>query len=219
MARMYRRAMDVQGRKCATRACLSEVKSLASLVWAVADRRGRKQNTYDENEYKTAWIACVHIAQNEYFRLEISALEAGKPLPRSSSLLKLAPSIDSAGIRRVGGRLNNAALSHDAAQPVILSNKEPFTQLIIAEAHERVHHAKTESTLSEVLSNFWVIKGRRTVRAFVERCSTCRRESRRPVQLLMAVLLADRLRPFLPPLTHVGVDYFGPLFVVVGRHV
>jgi hypothetical protein len=84
--------------------CLSEVKSLTSLVWAVADRRGGKQNTYDENKYKTAWIACVHIAQWEYFRLEIAALEAGKPLPRSSSLLKLAPSIDSAGIRRVGGR-------------------------------------------------------------------------------------------------------------------
>jgi transposase len=110
-------------------------------------------------------------------------------------------------------------LSHDAAHPVILSNKGPFTQLIIDEAHERVHHAKTERTLSEVLSKFWVIKGRRTVRAFVERCSICRRESSRPVQPLMAALPADRLRPFLPPFTHVGVDYFGPLFVVVGRHV
>jgi hypothetical protein len=78
--------------------CLSEAKSLASFVWAVADRRGRKPNTYDENEYKAAWIACVHIAQREYFRLEIAALERGKPLPRSSSLLKLALSIDSAGI-------------------------------------------------------------------------------------------------------------------------
>ncbi|EFX62669.1 hypothetical protein DAPPUDRAFT_269972 [Daphnia pulex] len=48
--------------------CLSEAKSLASFVWAVADRRGRKPNTYDENEYKAAWIACVHIAQREYFR-------------------------------------------------------------------------------------------------------------------------------------------------------
>lgn len=42
--------------------CLSEAKSLASFVWAVAARRGRKPNTYDENEYKAAWIACVHIA-------------------------------------------------------------------------------------------------------------------------------------------------------------
>lgn len=72
------------------------------------------------------------------------ALEAGKPLPRSLPLLKLAPSIDREGTLRVGGRLNNAALSHDATHPLILSNKGKFTTLIIADANERVHHAKTE---------------------------------------------------------------------------
>lgn len=139
--------------------CLMEAKSLASLVWAVADRHGRKPNTYDESEYRAALIACVCIAQREYFQSEIAALEAGLPLPRSSLLLKLAPSIDREGTLRVGGRLNNAALSHDATHPLILSNKGKFSTLIVADAHERVHHVNTERTLSEVLSKFWVIRG------------------------------------------------------------
>lgn len=60
---------------------------------------------------------------------------------------------------------------------------------------------------------------RRTVRSFVEHCPSCRRESSRPIQPFMSALPADRLQPFLSPFTHVGVDYFGPLFIVVGRHV
>ncbi|KAI9563150.1 hypothetical protein GHT06_010608 [Daphnia sinensis] len=45
--------------------CLMDAKSLASLVWAVADRHGRKPNTYDESEYRAALIVCVRIAQRE----------------------------------------------------------------------------------------------------------------------------------------------------------
>ena len=35
----------------------------------------------------------------------------------------------------------------------------------------------------------------------------------------MASLPRARLTPNLPPFTHVGVDYFGPLNVLVGRRV
>jgi hypothetical protein len=71
---------------------------------------------------------------------------------QTTTEIVVAPEIgtidDRAENLRVGGRLNNAALSHNPAHPLILSNKGPFTQLVIAEAHELVHHAKTKRILS-----------------------------------------------------------------------
>ena len=45
----------------------------------------------------------------------------------------------------------------------------------------------------------------------------CRKRNARPGEQIMAPLPAARVAPFNPPFTHVGVDYFGPLFVKQGR--
>jgi len=45
----------------------------------------------------------------------------------------------------------------------------------------------------------------------------CRKQNARPGEQIMAPLPSARVAPSDPPFTHVGVDYFGPLFVKQGR--
>lgn len=51
----------------------------------------------------------------------------------------------------------------------------------------------------------------------VRKCMDCRRRFCKPVQPFMAPLPAARVTLDLPPFTHVGVDYFRPLHVTIGR--
>ena len=47
----------------------------------------------------------------------------------------------------------------------------------------------------------------------------CQRYNVRRGQQLMADLPSDRLTPDNPPFTHVGIDFFGPLYVKRGRSI
>ena len=61
------------------------------------------------------------------------------------------------------------------------------------------------------------MRGLSAVRKVLARCMDCRKRNARPGEQIMAPLPAATVVPFDPPFTHVGVDYFGPLFVKQGR--
>ncbi len=166
---------------------------------------------------RTALEKCVRRVQGKCFEMEINALQKGLPLPRNSHVLKLSPFLDDPGVLRVGGRLENAPLEEDAIHPMLLPTHHPFTRLVILDAHERCLHSQIDRTLYEVQSRFWIIRGGRAVHDEVRKCLECRKRLAKPLQPFMAPLPVARLTPDLPPFTHVGVDYFGPLYVTVGR--
>ena len=57
--------------------------------------------------------------QCKYCSREISCIHNNFNLPKTSSLEKLHPIIDEAGILRVGGRLSHAITSYDVKYPVV----------------------------------------------------------------------------------------------------
>ena len=105
-------------------------------------------------------------------------------------LLKLF--VDTLGFLRLKRRFENAALNNDEKHPLILRSLEDsfFTKLIILDSHERVLHHSIETTLSDVRSKFWIVKGQKAVERVLHKCLTCRRYQGRP-------LLPPKLRTYL----------------------
>ena len=168
---------------------------------------------------RLAMEKCARRVQAEHFQLEVAALSKGGQVPRSSRVLKLTPFLDQRGLLRVGGRLENAPIPTNAIHPILLPTTHPFTSLVIKDAHEKCLHSQIDRTLYEVQARFWIIRGGRAVHDEVRKCMDCRKRPVRPIQPFMASLPRARLTPNLPPFTHVGVDYFGPLNVLVGCRV
>lgn len=190
---------------------LAEVNTLAELKRKVASEE------CDQPTTEHALEKCIREAQKEHFSQEIDALKQEKPIPRNSTLLKLTPFLDGHGLLRVRGRLEHAILTEDAKHPIILPPTHRLTQLIIKETQENCFHSQTNRTLHEVRATYWIIKERRTIQGVVKRCQECVRRYAVPVVPMMASLPVNRLRPYLPPFTNVGVDFFGPLHVAIGN--
>lgn len=78
-----------------------------------------------------------------FFGRELDLCSRKEPLPRSHTLLKLAPFVDADGILRVDERLKNALLDPDVKHPAIMPRDSSFSRLVIADFHERTLHGSS----------------------------------------------------------------------------
>ncbi len=120
---------------------------------------------------------------------------------------------DQEGIVRCKGRLEYSELHPDAKEPIILPKDHQFTVLQIKECHARVLHSGVRSTLAELRSRFWVLKGRQAVKNVLNRCVVCKKMEGRPFSSPSAASLPDFRVNAAPPFSKTGVDFAGPLFV------
>ena len=74
--------------------------------------------------------------------------------------------LDKLGLLRLKDRFENATLNYDEKHPLILRSLENscLTKLIILDLHKKVLHHGIETTLSDVRSKFWIVKGQKAVR-------------------------------------------------------
>ena len=165
--------------------------------------------------------------QRSEFTAEIEALKSmqnasdaqrKRVLKKSSSIYRLNPFLDSEGLMRVGGRLRRVdSLDEDARHPILLPRKCFITRLIIKHEHERLGHAGRNHVLSSVRMRYWVTQGNAAVRSVISECIHCKRGRGACLTPKMADLPNCRVDDSEPPFSHVGVDYFGPFEVKVGR--
>jgi hypothetical protein len=174
--------------------------TLTELERAVAENQVKESDEPNRvigvEELEGALNSGIRSAQEECFEKEIKDIQSRGHVNRLSSLLTLNPFLDSKGLLRVGGRLNHANLPECTRHPVILKQDHALTLLIVKHCHDITNHAGVERTLAEVRSQ---------------------KQRARPTPPLMAALPKERLEAFSLPFTNVGVDFFGPMYVVVGR--
>lgn len=121
--------------------------------------------------------------------------------------------LDDHGLWRCGGRLQQSDLSLSAKHPVLLDGRHHVTTLIIRDAHHRVMHNGVKETLTELRSNFWLVRGRQIIRKFIHRCLICRRlEGKSPEGVPPPALPDFRVRQSRP-FEHTGLDFAGPFYV------
>ncbi|XP_064631645.1 uncharacterized protein LOC135489940 [Lineus longissimus] len=114
-----------------------------------------KDGELSVDELKRAEVELVKFAQRDINQDTRS---------QSRAINKLSPQSDINGVLRVGGRLNNAVLPHDAKHPMILPKKHHIVDLIVHHYHNLTGNSGTEHALTEIRQRFWIVKGRVAVR-------------------------------------------------------
>ena len=139
---------------------------------------------------------------------------------KKGSLAQLKP-FEENGILRVGGRLSQSNLSDDAKHPIIMPKNHRVSELIILHHHRINGHVGSYQTLAKTRERFWITNGASYVKRVLASCQTCRRENARLGEQVMAPLPSVRVSSDRDgaayPFEAVGVDYFGPLYVKIGR--
>ncbi|XP_044574052.1 uncharacterized protein LOC123258244 [Drosophila ananassae] len=137
---------------------------------------------------------------------------------KDSRLHGLSPYFDEDGVMRASGRIDDATcVPYSARRPIILCHDEALAEMIVQHYHERMCHQNTEATIGAIRQKLWITNLRRLLRRVVSKCNVCKLRRARPTQPEMGPLPEDRLEANGWPFKFTGLDYFGPLFVTVGR--
>lgn len=118
--------------------------------------------------------------------LEIIVKNEQQQLAEQPQFKKIKSSLnlfqDEKGIFRQRGRFGNASLlEFDEKYPILLRNSSYVTRLIIRKSHEEVLHHGVESTLAQLRRKYWIMKGRKTVKDLLRKCSMCLRFHRNAI--------------------------------------
>ncbi|XP_055906876.1 uncharacterized protein LOC129942102 [Eupeodes corollae] len=165
----------------------------------------------------------IRMCQSDKFSEEIAILKRVKTeertLCKSSPLYKLSPYLDDNGLLRIKGRIDTVpGVPLCTKRPIILPRQHIVTYLIVGDYHQRFCHKNNETVVNEVRQKFYIPKLRIVLKSVVKECQHCKNNRCNPEPPLMGDLPSARLQPFTRPFSFVGIDYFGPLFVKVGRH-
>ncbi|XP_071098015.1 uncharacterized protein [Haliotis cracherodii] len=159
----------------------------------------------------------MKMVQYRTFGAEIDCLLANSPIPRNSTILSLHPKLDEHGILCVGGSLNKSDFDARLKNPTIIPGDSHLARLLVHHHHSRVKHQGRTFTEGAVRSaGLWITGAKRVISSLIYKCVSCRKLRGRQQYQKMADLPSDRLMPS-PPFTYVGLDTFGPWFVVTRR--
>ncbi|XP_058817146.1 uncharacterized protein LOC131680451 [Topomyia yanbarensis] len=181
-----------------------------------------------KDEFIAAEIVIYKLVQSTSFAEELQILgraktQSGKTrhtLPKGSSLYKLNPVLDTNGILRMLGRIDACEYVDETTKhPILLPKKHHVTDLIIANIHERYLHQNHQTTLNEVRTKYYVPSLRSVYRRVRRSCQHCKIKDALPQPPIMGNLPPMRLKAFSRPFSYIGIDYFGPMQVVLGRRV
>ncbi|XP_062541572.1 uncharacterized protein LOC134209590 [Armigeres subalbatus] len=169
--------------------------------------------------------ALWRLAQAKEFAEEKVVLETNKAssgellkLEKSSVLRQLSPFLDDFGVIRMEGRTEASKLAtYDAKFPVILPKNHRVTELLVDWYHRRFGHLNSETVVNEIRQRYHISALRTVVRKVSRKCQWCTVHKARPVIPRMAPLPEARVTPFVRPFSLVGIDYFGPYMIKIGR--
>jgi len=159
--------------------------------------------------------------QQEQFPSEIACLTAKKPkdVKRSSRIAKFHPYWDPVDrVIKLRGRTGLSNVLEESPNLPLIPATAPkdtkvfhLVELMIRSAHIRLEHSGVVGTLCELRRTIWIIHGRRIVARVLKECVICNRNQKKPYEVPMASLPADRCS-FAFAFEVTGLDFAGPLF-------
>ena len=155
------------------------------------------------------WIRGI---QYQYFQREISYLQRNRT-PKPLLVDQFGLFIDEHQIVRCRGRLNNSSLPLGTKNPMLLPHNHHYVKLLISDVHHRLKHSRVNDTLATIREEFWILRGRQTVKNVIRHCIICKKMdgcAYPPVN--MPDLLSARVSDD-PLFTSTGVDFAGPLYI------
>lgn len=183
------------------------------------DMQSLQQSELIQAQYWLYKQAQLEAYPDEYsFLLEASQRGQTIQIYRSSSLYSLSPYLDEHGVMRASSRIGACFYADpQSKRPVILPPVHSITHLIVQYYHCNLFHRNHETAINRLNLRYRIPRLRQLYRKLRGNCQRCKIESATPNPPLMGDLPATRLAAFSRPFSYVGVDYFGPLLVSVGR--
>ncbi len=178
--------------------------------------KGNLSSVYSPDELEKAEIVLIKMCQREVFPDELISLKRGK-LEKSSKLWKLSAFLKD-GVLRLQGRIGAAMAPESMKNPIILPSRHAFTETLIMTEHIKNAHQGHGTVLCSLRNKYWIIDGRAAVRRAVSKCWSCKLHKTKPISPVMGDLPPYRVAAGHPPFYYTGIDLFGPVEVVVGRH-
>ncbi|XP_075157744.1 uncharacterized protein LOC142231011 [Haematobia irritans] len=164
-----------------------------------------------EYEIKMGTYLLIRNIQRTNFTMEFKALRKNENIPSSSKLFSLSPFLDSNGLIRVGGRLQNSILSFEAQHPIIIPKSHPVTSSLIMHYHQNLLHAGAQCLLANIRQKYWPIGGRKYVSAVINKCIRCFQIKPTIAEHLMENLPEERVKPSRA-FQVTGLDFCGPFY-------
>lgn len=157
----------------------------------------------------------IKAAEEAVFRHVQVGLMTDKKL--SSFLSTLAPFVDQHGVMRMRGRAARLeTISVDARFPVIVADNHPAIGLLIMFYHHANGHRNTTTVVNELRQKVVMHKMKAAVRRVIM-CRTCAVTRAKPVVPQLSALPLSRMAVHMSSFSFVGIDYWGPVDVVLGR--
>lgn len=101
--------------------------------------------------------------------------------------------------------------------PLFCKKKHAVTFLLTDSYHRRLLHANNETVVNDMRQRYYIPALRRIVKKVGAGCQQCKILKAVPQVPQMASLPRSRLTAFVKPFAYIGVDYFGPILVTIGR--
>ena len=144
-------------------------------------------------------------------------LEGQSILSRSHQFTKQSSSLglySDDGILRLRGRFKNSAMMENQKHQILLRNAtSTFMKRIIWNSHKKMMHQGVEATLANVRRKFWIVKGRKGVKAVVRKCVICIKSQGRTLRSPPSPDLPEfRLNYNERTFFSVGIDFAGPIY-------
>ena len=156
------------------------------------------------------------LLQQEQFGEEMKSLKAEKENPKGSKILQFSPFLDEGGLIRAKGRIGKSQLDFNARHPILLHRKHHAVELFLQNEHKDNQHEGIEHVRNIVQQEMWILGIRNALTSIKNKCVTCRNGRAQAIAPVMADLPEERLDASTA-FTNVGVDYFGPFTVKIGR--
>ncbi|XP_058816367.1 uncharacterized protein LOC131679651 [Topomyia yanbarensis] len=178
-----------------------------------------------QQEFVKAEYYLFRLAQSFAYADEIVILMRNRSLEgpkreisRNSALFNKCVVLDENDVLRIRGRAQNSPFIHyDAANPIVLPRDHHITRLIIADVHNRFNHQNHQTIINELRQRYRIPRLKATYNNIRRECQQCKIDGANPQPPAMCDLPPQRLAVFARPFTHMGIDYFGPMLVSVGR--
>ncbi|XP_055585519.1 uncharacterized protein LOC129738360 [Uranotaenia lowii] len=181
-----------------------------------------------QEEHRRAEGVLGAMAQSKGFGDELKILTKNRDVPpekwiaieRDSPLHKKSLLLDENRIIRLEGRsAYTDLLPFEMRFPIVLPREHDVTSMLLQFYHKQFGHANCETLVNEVRQQFYVPHLRAAVKQIEKNCGWCKIKKCLPRQPKMGPLPDQRLTPGLRPFSFVGIDYFGPILVTVGRRL
>lgn len=141
-----------------------------------------------------------------------------KEFDKRSVIRTCSAYLDENDVMRIMGRIDACtSVSISAKRPIILDKHHHVTNLIVYFYHKKYKHLNHQTVLNEIKQKFWIPGLRSIINSMRNNCQQCKNRAAVPKIPEMAPLPPERLAVYTQAFTYIGVDYFGPILVVVGR--